>query len=169
MGVAPGTGWVGPLDVAEPFEQVLRALLHCDAGGFEGELYSTRSVVLEPRPVQRPGPPIWIASWGSPAGLRRVARLGDGWLASAYNITPDRFREGLGGLADALGRSGRPRESFPNAIATTWLYITEDRADAERMLTDILAPMLNRPDGSCAPSRSPSAPPRCAPRGSPRS
>ena len=28
---------------------------------------STRSV-LEPRPVQRPGPPIWVASWGSSAG-----------------------------------------------------------------------------------------------------
>lgn len=32
-------------------------------------------------------------SWGSTAGLRRAARLGDGWLASAYNITPDQFGE----------------------------------------------------------------------------
>src|SRR5262249_54571929 len=45
-------------------------------------------VELEPRSPQRPGPPIWIGSWGSPPGLRRVARLGDGWLASAYNTTP---------------------------------------------------------------------------------
>ena len=43
---------------------------------------------LEPRPATPP--PLWIASWGSPAGLRRVARLGDGWLASAYNTTPAR-------------------------------------------------------------------------------
>ena len=70
--------------------RVLRALLHGDPAGFEGEFHSTRGVRLEPRPAQRPGPPIWVASWGSPAGLRRVARLGDGWLASAYNATPDR-------------------------------------------------------------------------------
>jgi alkanesulfonate monooxygenase SsuD/methylene tetrahydromethanopterin reductase-like flavin-dependent oxidoreductase (luciferase family) len=124
--------------------QVLRALLQGDAAGFEGEFYSTPGVVLEPRAVQRPGPPIWIASWGSPAGLRRVARLGDGWLASAYNTTPDRFREGLDRLADALRLAGKPPESFPNAIATTWLHVTEDRGAAERTLTDVLAPLLNR-------------------------
>jgi alkanesulfonate monooxygenase SsuD/methylene tetrahydromethanopterin reductase-like flavin-dependent oxidoreductase (luciferase family) len=94
--------------------------------------------------VQQPRPPIWIASWGSPAGLRRVARLGDRWLASAYNTTPDRFREGLDRLSGALRLVGKPPESFPSAIATTWLHITEDRASAERTLTDILAPLLNR-------------------------
>src|SRR6266487_4019939 len=43
--------------------------------------------------AQPGGPPIWIGSWGSDAGLRRVARLGDGWLASAYNTTPELFTE----------------------------------------------------------------------------
>jgi alkanesulfonate monooxygenase SsuD/methylene tetrahydromethanopterin reductase-like flavin-dependent oxidoreductase (luciferase family) len=124
--------------------RVLRALLHGDAEGFEGEFYATRGVMLEPRSVQRPGPPIWIASWGSPAGLRRVARLGDGWLASAYNTTPDRFRDAQDRLADEHRLLGKPPESFPSAIATTWLHITEDRASAERTLTDVLAPMLNR-------------------------
>jgi alkanesulfonate monooxygenase SsuD/methylene tetrahydromethanopterin reductase-like flavin-dependent oxidoreductase (luciferase family) len=125
--------------------RVLRALLHGDAGGFDGEFYSTRGVDLEPRSVQRPGPPIWIASWGSPAGLGRVARLGDGWLASAYNTTPDRFREGRERLAEALRLAGRPPESFPTAIATTWLYITEDSGGAERMIANVLAPMLHQP------------------------
>ena len=99
--------------------RTLRALLHGDAAGFEGRFYSTRGVVLEPRPAQRPGPPIWVASWGSPAGLRRVARLGDGWLASAYNTTPDRFRKGLDLLAEERRRLGSPAGTFPSAIATT--------------------------------------------------
>ncbi len=124
--------------------QVLRALLDGNASGFEGEFYDTRGVVLEPPSVQRPGPPIWVASWGSPAGLRRVARLGDGWLASAYNTTPDRFREGLARLSEALRLAGRPPESCSNAIATTWLYITEDSGSAERTIADVLAPMLNK-------------------------
>jgi alkanesulfonate monooxygenase SsuD/methylene tetrahydromethanopterin reductase-like flavin-dependent oxidoreductase (luciferase family) len=125
--------------------RVLRVLLHGDRSGFEGEFYATRDLLLEPRPAQRPGPPIWVASWGSPAGLRRVARLGDGWLASAYNITPQRFREGLDRLAEELGRAGKAPASFPSAIATTWLHITEDRGEAERTLTGVLAPMLRRP------------------------
>jgi alkanesulfonate monooxygenase SsuD/methylene tetrahydromethanopterin reductase-like flavin-dependent oxidoreductase (luciferase family) len=125
--------------------QVLRVLLHGDGGGFEGEFYSTSGVPPGPRPVQRPGPPIWVASWGSPAGLRRVARLGEGWLASAYNTTPDRFRAGLERLAEELRRVGKAPETFPSAIATTWLHITEDKGVAERTLSEVLAPMLHRP------------------------
>jgi alkanesulfonate monooxygenase SsuD/methylene tetrahydromethanopterin reductase-like flavin-dependent oxidoreductase (luciferase family) len=127
--------------------QVLRVLLHGDgdSAGFEGEFYATRGVELEPRPVQRPGPPIWVASWGSPPGLRRVARLGDGWLASAYNTTPGRFREGLDRLAEELRRLGKAPERFPSAIATAWLHVTEDTAAAERTLGEVLAPMLHRP------------------------
>jgi alkanesulfonate monooxygenase SsuD/methylene tetrahydromethanopterin reductase-like flavin-dependent oxidoreductase (luciferase family) len=125
--------------------QVLRVLLHDDRAGFEGDFYASGGVVLEPRPVQSPGPPIWVASWGSPAGLRRVARLGDGWLASAYNTTPDSFRHGLERLGEELRRLGRAPEAFPSAIATTWLHITDDKGVAERTLSDVLAPMLHRP------------------------
>jgi alkanesulfonate monooxygenase SsuD/methylene tetrahydromethanopterin reductase-like flavin-dependent oxidoreductase (luciferase family) len=154
VGVAPGSSAADYAAAGVPFEErwrrfdeavgVLRALLHGDPEGFEGAFHSTRGVVLEPRPTQRPGPPVWIGSWGSPAGLRRVARLGDGWLASAYNTTPDRFREGLDRLSGALALAGRPWEPCSNAIATTWLHITEDRAAAERTLA-VLAPMLHRP------------------------
>jgi len=145
-GVGPGSS---PDDYAAaglPFQErwrrfdeaagVLRSLLHGDPAG---------GVVLEPRPLQRPGPPLWIASWGSPAGLRRVARLGDGWLASAYNTTPDRFRDGLDRLGEELRRAGKAPGSFPSAVATAWLHITEDKGEAERTLSGVLAPMLHRP------------------------
>jgi alkanesulfonate monooxygenase SsuD/methylene tetrahydromethanopterin reductase-like flavin-dependent oxidoreductase (luciferase family) len=155
VGVGPGSSAADYAAAGLRFEErwwrfdeavrTLRALLHGDAGGFQGAFYATRGVVLEPRPVQRPGPPIWVASWGSPAGLRRVARLGDGWLASAYNTTPDRFRESLDLLGVELRRADRPSASCSNAIATAWLYVTEDWGVAERALTDVLAPMLNRP------------------------
>ena len=155
VGVGPGSSAADYAAAGLPFEQrwrrfdeavrALRALLHGDPDGLDGEFYATRGVVLDPRPRQRPGPPVWVASWGSPAGLARVARLGDGWLASAYNTTPDRLREALDRLAGSLRRAGRPPESFPTAVASTWLHVTEDRAAAERTLTGVLAPMLNRP------------------------
>ena len=83
-----------------------------------------------------PGPPIWVASWGSPPGLRRVARHGDGWLASAYNITPERFRAAAGRGVVA---------GMPNALATAWLCVTEDAGGAERVLSEVLAPLVGRP------------------------
>ena len=74
------------------------------------------------------------ASWGSAAGLRRVARLGDGWLASAYNTDPQTF-------STALTRLGG---EFPHALVTMWTWITDREADAERMRTEVLAPFLHR-------------------------
>jgi alkanesulfonate monooxygenase SsuD/methylene tetrahydromethanopterin reductase-like flavin-dependent oxidoreductase (luciferase family) len=101
--------------------------------------------VLEPRPLTSGGPPLWIASWGSRAGLRRAARLGDGWLASGYNTTPARFREARATLAEELRGAGKDPDRFPNAIATMWLYVTESPREAEFVLEDVLAPALGRP------------------------
>jgi alkanesulfonate monooxygenase SsuD/methylene tetrahydromethanopterin reductase-like flavin-dependent oxidoreductase (luciferase family) len=100
---------------------------------------------LEPQPAQGTVP-IWIGSWGSAAGLRRVARLADGWLASAYNTTPERFagaRERLAGELDDQGRGG----GFPNALATMWTWVTESRAERDRVLREVLAPLLRRDPG----------------------
>jgi probable F420-dependent oxidoreductase len=46
---------------------------------FEGERYPLNDFTLEPRPVQRPRPPIWIGGLGELA-MRRAATLGDAWL-----------------------------------------------------------------------------------------
>jgi alkanesulfonate monooxygenase SsuD/methylene tetrahydromethanopterin reductase-like flavin-dependent oxidoreductase (luciferase family) len=99
---------------------------------------------LSPAPRRSGGVPIWIGSWGSRAGLRRVARLGDGWLASAYNTTPEGFAGAKESLSKELRARGRDPDRFPNALVTMWTWITEDRRDAERVLRDVLAPLLRR-------------------------
>ena len=125
--------------------QTLRAYWRGDNVAFEGTFYSSAGFTLEPTPAQRPGPPIWIGSWGSAAGLKRVARLADGWLASGYNTTPDLFAQAWSDVQAELAARGRDATAFPNGIATMWCYVTEDRARAEAMLADMLAPLLNRP------------------------
>ena len=106
---------------------------------FESAVIELRSLLgadspLEPAPQRAGGIPIWLASWGSKAGMRRVARLADGWFASAYNTNPEAF---------AAARASLP-DGFPNALVTMWTWITEDAADAERVLRDVMAPMLKR-------------------------
>ena len=51
----------------------VRALWRPDGAPFVGRFYSTEGLSLEPLPAQLHGPPIWVGSWGSDAGLRRVA------------------------------------------------------------------------------------------------
>jgi alkanesulfonate monooxygenase SsuD/methylene tetrahydromethanopterin reductase-like flavin-dependent oxidoreductase (luciferase family) len=123
----------------------LRALLNGGPRAESARYYPVASELeLKPAPWRESGIPLWIASWGSRAGLRRVARAGDGWLASAYNTTPERFAEARDVLADELVDRGRDADRFPSALATMWTWVTEDRAEADRVLTEVLAPPLGR-------------------------
>jgi alkanesulfonate monooxygenase SsuD/methylene tetrahydromethanopterin reductase-like flavin-dependent oxidoreductase (luciferase family) len=124
---------------------VLRALLKGERFPDAPRYYPVPDdVELAPPPRQQRAIPLWIGSWGSKAGLARVARAGDGWLASAYNTTPDDFSAARARLASELAGRGRDADDFPNALATMWMWVSEDRADGDRMLTDILAPVLKR-------------------------
>lgn len=153
--VGPGSSARDYAAVGIPFEerwkrleeaiQVLRALWDREGAAFKGKFYNTEGIMLEPFPAQEAGPPIWVGSWGSLAGLRRVARLADGWLASGYNTTPELFAKNLQQLREFLLAAGKDPSSFPNAMATMWLYVTEDEVIAERMLYEVLAPAINRP------------------------
>jgi len=125
--------------------RTLRVLWGTDPEPFAGQFYSTAGIDLRPRPAQAGGPPIWIGSWGSDAGLRRVARLGDGWLASAYNTTPALFGEALTRLNGYLADHSKNPETFPNALATMWSYITENPSEADHIFRHRVLPAINRP------------------------
>ncbi len=124
----------------------LRALWRPGAPPFVGRFYSTAGIRLEPPPIREDGPPIWVGSWGSEAGLRRTARLADGWLASAYNTTPVLFSEAWTRLRALLPAHGKDPESFPNALATMWFYITESHAEADRVMRERVVPTIHRPE-----------------------
>ena len=123
---------------------ILRALLRGEAPPEVCRYYALPDSELAPVPRRSDGIPLWIGSWGSRAGLRRVARFGDGWLASAYNTTPPAFRAAHELLAHELRAHGRDADHFPNALVTMWTWITPDARDADRVLRDVLSPLLKR-------------------------
>jgi alkanesulfonate monooxygenase SsuD/methylene tetrahydromethanopterin reductase-like flavin-dependent oxidoreductase (luciferase family) len=124
---------------------VLRALLNGERMPERPRYYPMApDVELAPGPWRQVGIPLWIGSWGSSAGLARVAAAGDGWLASAYNTSPERFGAARAALARALEDRGRTADGFPNALATMWTWVSKDRAEGDRVLADVLAPVLKR-------------------------
>ena len=95
-------------------------------------------------PVPDPPPHVWFGSWGSDRRLAAMAAVADGWFASAYNANPLQYVEARGRLDGHLRAAGRDPGSFPDAVATMWLYVTESRSEARQVLADVLAPALNR-------------------------
>ena len=65
--------------------------------------------------------------------MRRVAKLADGWLGSALHGTPKSFSEAREVLRESLVKAGKDPDGFPNAMATMFLYITDDRGEVDRI------------------------------------
>jgi alkanesulfonate monooxygenase SsuD/methylene tetrahydromethanopterin reductase-like flavin-dependent oxidoreductase (luciferase family) len=111
---------------------------------YEGSYYRLKGISIDPKPFQKPHPPIMIASWGSDQGLRRVAKYGDGWMASAYNITPKKFREKWTLLMSYIREMNKDVESFENSVMTMFGYIDDSREKVHKLIKDVLAPSLGR-------------------------
>ena len=116
--------------------EVLHALWADGEAAYDGEFYRFEGVRLEPKPVQRPGPPIWFGA-GSPSALRRAARIGDGWLAAGSSPSAA-FPEQRRIVVDALREAGRDADAF--AIGKR-VYIAVE--DTEQLARERLTPILD--------------------------
>jgi len=171
-GVGPGSSQRDYDAVGIPFEQrwprfeeataILRALLRGAPPPPQSRYYPWPDEALAPPPARDGGIPVWIGSWGSAAGLRRVARLADGWLASAYNTTPEGFAGARERLIAQLEARGRDSGGFPTALSTMWTWVSENGAEAERKLEGVLAPLLRRDADDLQPHLCIGPPGHCA-------
>lgn len=93
---------------------------------FESEFWRLDGVSVEPKPVQRPRPPLWFGG-SHPVALRRAARMADGWIGAGSSST-GQFADAVGTLREALVAQGRDPSTFPVAKR---VYVALD-PDAER-------------------------------------
>jgi probable F420-dependent oxidoreductase len=95
---------------------------------FDGEFWQLQDAPMEPKPFQKPYPPLWFGAAGEPA-LRRAVRLGDGFFGAGSSPTA-RFAEQVALVRAALAEEGRPTESFP--IAKRVYVAIDDNAGRAR-------------------------------------
>jgi alkanesulfonate monooxygenase SsuD/methylene tetrahydromethanopterin reductase-like flavin-dependent oxidoreductase (luciferase family) len=120
---------------------LVRALVHGEPAPV-GRFYRADGVTLAPLPDR--APQVWFGSWGSEQRMAAMAAVADGWFASAYNATPEDYRSARARLDGHLSAAGRDPAGVPDAVATTWAFVTERRPEAEHLLTEVLAPVLRR-------------------------
>lgn len=97
-----------------------RALWTMATPRFEGRHVRFADIVFEPKPKQKPHPPLWVGGESGPA-LRRAARLGDGWYPIGSNPrhpldTLARYRGAVERLRALAGEAGRD----PSGIALAY-------------------------------------------------
>jgi F420-dependent oxidoreductase-like protein len=116
-----GAGWFEPESEAYGIElgtlkqrmdrfdegvEVIVSLLSQDSTTFAGDYYQLVDARCEPKPLQRPTPPIVIGGKGEKRTLRTVARYGDYWDSTFPESTTEwqRLNDVLLGHCEAVGR-----------------------------------------------------------------
>jgi alkanesulfonate monooxygenase SsuD/methylene tetrahydromethanopterin reductase-like flavin-dependent oxidoreductase (luciferase family) len=94
-----------------------------------GRHYHLTNATVSPRPVQRPGPPLWFAGWVEPA-IRRAAGLGDGWLGGP-SARLDELATCVRLFHDA--RKEARRETSPVVALMRYVFVAESVEHARAM------------------------------------
>jgi len=123
-----GIEWSKPVSRLREAALVVRRLLTEDRVSFTGRFYRLRDAMLEPKGVQKPNPPIWIAA-NSPRSIRIAAELGDGWVPTTPPASPERYRSWLSELREHASRAGRsPSEVEPALFLYSLVAPTREEA-----------------------------------------
>ncbi|ANC30260.1 LLM class F420-dependent oxidoreductase [Isoptericola dokdonensis] len=120
------------MDRLEESLQILRSLWTAPTTTFHGEHYHLTAAVAEPKPVQRPHPPIWIGGSGPRRTLRLVAQHADAW--NDTSSPPERLAE----LGQVLDRHCADVGRDPAAIRRTVQLRLREHALGD------LAPLVER-------------------------
>jgi phthiodiolone/phenolphthiodiolone dimycocerosates ketoreductase len=96
----------------------------------EGEFYSMHNAIVEPKPVQKPHPPMWLAANG-PRTLRLCGEHCQGWLPGRIN--PSTYADDLDVIRSAARDSGADWSLFEPGLWTN-SAIADSREEALKII-----------------------------------
>jgi probable F420-dependent oxidoreductase len=113
--------------------QVMKALWTQPRASFSGEFWRFENIPMEPKPLQKPHPPLWFGA-REPVALKRAVRHGDGWMGAGSSSSAD-FVKQVGEIRRFLDESKRDPATFALS-KRVYLAVDDDRARAERRLRE---------------------------------
>jgi probable F420-dependent oxidoreductase len=145
--VGMGAGWLREefelLDLP-PFEErgavtneyirAMKELWTSPSPKFDGKYVKFSNIFFEPKPVQKPHPPLWIGG-ESPAALRRAAVLGDAWHPIGSNpkfplTTPEQVKASADRLYSEVKKAGRKKSEVEISYRVPRSRVSKERMGA---------------------------------------
>jgi probable F420-dependent oxidoreductase len=108
---------------------------------FDGRLWKLQGAAMEPKPVQKPYPPVWFGG-SVPAGMRRAVRHGDGFMGAGSQTTAQ-FAEQVRVVKEELNAQGRDPATF-RIGKRVYVHVEDDATRGRRRLGDALTQHYGR-------------------------
>jgi probable F420-dependent oxidoreductase len=102
---------------------------------FDGRLWKLQGASMEPKPVQKPHPPVWFGG-SAPAGMRRAVRHGDAFMGAGSQTT-SQFAEQVKVVREELSAQGREPDTF-RIGKRVYVHVEDDAARGRQLLEDAL-------------------------------
>jgi alkanesulfonate monooxygenase SsuD/methylene tetrahydromethanopterin reductase-like flavin-dependent oxidoreductase (luciferase family) len=106
--------------------EIVKRLWTEDNVSYEGKAFTLKNVSVDPKPLQKPRPPIWIAA-NTDAAVARAAELGDGWMIGPHSAI-DELQRQVQLCRESWTRAGKSDEPAMPIIRET--FVAKTRAEA---------------------------------------
>ena len=107
--------------VTDEYLQVYKELWTKEDASFDGKYYQISDTGFEPKPVQKPHPPVWIGGHSGPA-VRRAAKYGDGWMPIGLRppaiLEPEELAGKIARLRKLTVEAGRAEDAVALTFST---------------------------------------------------
>jgi len=119
--------------VTDEYLQVYKELWTKEDASFDGKYYQISDTGFEPKPVQKPHPPVWIGGHSGPA-VRRAAKYGDGWMPIGLRppaiLEPEELAGKIARLRKLTVEAGRAEDAVALTFSTGVVF--NDTAGSSR-------------------------------------
>ena len=152
-----GAGWLRNEHVAFGFEwkahstrierlretlEILKQLWTENRVSYDGKHFQLKDATLEPKPFQKPHPPLWIG--GNSKTIRNVvAELGDGWIPVLP--TPKQLADGVLQIKDMMKNVGRDPQKLQVAYGGSGCALIAENEDSVKKLAQPLIRSMGKP------------------------
>jgi probable F420-dependent oxidoreductase len=102
---------------------------------FDGRWWKLQGASMEPKPMQKPHPPVWFGG-SAPAGMRRAVRHGDGFIGAGSQTTAQ-FAQQVKVVREELSAQGRAPDTF-RIGKRVYVHVEDDAARGRQRLEDAL-------------------------------
>ena len=116
-------------DLLEDALEIVHRLFSGERVSYDGKVISLRDAQMQPLPVQRPHPPVWIGGNGPRRTLPLAARYADVWHGFG---TPNSLRDSMTRLDELAAKAGRDPVTIARAAS---LSLSDDFDTIRRYIT----------------------------------
>lgn len=99
--------------MTDEFVEAMRAIWTEPLASYSGKYVEFKDAEIFPKPLQQPGPEVWVGGW-TDAAAKRTGRLGDGWVPGW--LSPDEMARGAQLVRDTATEHGRDAGAITIAV-----------------------------------------------------